>query len=103
FGGDAVLRAVGAGAGNFGAPKQKEVYYDDLSVEGQSYDLRPLTLYDLAKRGVADNLPGLSVNEENQFSGEFYLDPATGNRFQADGVEMQFEFGLAQESGQDVL
>lgn len=100
----AEIKALGFGIGNFGNSVQKDVYYDNLNVGSTTgLDLRPLSLYDLAKRGVADDLAGLSTTDTKTVSADLTFNPNAGNDYQAEGVTVDFQFGLAQDSSQDIL
>lgn len=97
------VEAVGFGRGTTSGGDTIEVYYDNLVVNGQSYKFRPISLDDISRRGMFDNLDGLAAGDAKNFRAQFELDRRAGNEFQGDGVDISFNFGLAQESGQDVL
>ncbi|UIO99192.1 CalY family protein [Halobaculum sp. CBA1158] len=98
---DGTIEAVGFGRGTTGGGDTIETYYDNLVVNGTSYEFRPVSLDDIASRGKFDSLASLSGT--SRFEAQFELDRLAGNDFQGDGVDIQFTFGLAQNSGQSVL
>lgn len=98
---DGTVEAVGFGRGSTGGGDSIDTYYDNLVVNGTSYKFRPVSLDDIASRGVFDSL--VPISGTRNFEAEFKLDRLAGNDFQGDGVDISFTFGLAQESGQSVL
>jgi len=96
------VKAVGFGRGDTGTGRILDTYYADLEVNGSIRQFRPMSLYDLS-RGVIRGLPGISAGGNEDFAVQFQLDELAGNAFQGQGVDVTFEFGLAQKSGQQVL
>ncbi|WP_435102382.1 TasA family protein [Halarchaeum sp. P4] len=102
--GDATVLLVGVGAANTNGSVdvQADLYYGNLQVGSQthSFPSTPATVSNLSNT-VVDSLaaPGSGTD----FSFSFRLDPDVGNDFQGEGADITFDFGLAQESGQNVL
>lgn len=110
--GDATVKFAGIGCANTNTdnPVVVDMYYDNLKMgEGTTHTFQfptmqapstGTTLSDIDGK-VFDNLatPGSGTS----FDVTFRLDPDAGNDFQGDGIDVTFDFGLAQEAGQDVL
>lgn len=102
--GSATLKQVGFGAGNFNLNNSRvtDIYYDRLVITDDEMDFRawPMNLWDL-RSSPLDNLVAPTANGGTEtFTIGLQLDPAAGNGFQGDGVDVDFQFTLNQNATQ---
>jgi len=102
--GDATVLLVGVGAANTNGSVdvRPDIYYGNLQVGSQTHPLpsTPATLTDLSNT-VVDSLA--APGDGTEFAFTLRLDPEVKNGYQGEGIDLSFAFGLAQQSGQDVL
>lgn len=94
-----VIKAIGFGRGNTGGEVVLDTYYDNLVVNNNEREFRPMSLYDMAQRTL-DRAPGLNPGQTRTFGIQFEFDRLAGNSFQNDGVEFDLEFTMNQETSQ---
>lgn len=103
FGAAADLQAVGFG---YGFPSSNtgvalEAAFGDLTVNGTQYTFPTRRVnVDSLRQVVVDNMKGLSQNETRGFKLGLRLNPAVGNNYQNEGVDVDLRFRLNQEASQ---